>query len=539
MINKKEFDLLLQEIFRIESKIEEVKILNKFDIANEFEDKLVSIKLKAKEIVLDAENQSKGFDDISLEVFNDLLNLDSEVEFFVLKTNNTIESSENNLIDREAIEKVKQLWEYLDNEINKWNLSKHNPIEEIEFSKFIGQVTLENTIFQLQVEAIIDFPKIFKYCKKEYLINAIKEVLFQGAKEEFDDTKRRNRLVDLAKNIVEDDLYDYKLWQQILMIKNIRSKDSHIEMIGSIRDIDNRKYEIEFEKNQNYGENKLEVVDDGSIINAIRIWFTNFKESAAQKKYALDWGSIRGPAFKTILTDGSTKYLEKYIDKKVIENTKELVIASNGIAKYYFDKNTNWDNLEHLSFLEEKKSACINLSPDKSLCCIGKETFSNCKKLEKIEFGKIEIIGDRAFQGCTNLREIVFPENIMNIGDDAFLDCTNLKKVTFLGDLKLYIMQRPQNIINCFKGTNIEEIIFANLQTAFDFAIANCPKLKRIIISSSNISIPFKICKYRIGREEGIVSFIGENSINLWKKRNSSIRFFELTEQDKKDYNII
>ena len=28
MINKKEFDLLLQEIFQIENKIEEVKIIN-------------------------------------------------------------------------------------------------------------------------------------------------------------------------------------------------------------------------------------------------------------------------------------------------------------------------------------------------------------------------------------------------------------------------------------------------------------------------------------------------------------------------------
>ena len=31
MINKKEFDLLLQEIFRIENKIVEIKVLKKFE----------------------------------------------------------------------------------------------------------------------------------------------------------------------------------------------------------------------------------------------------------------------------------------------------------------------------------------------------------------------------------------------------------------------------------------------------------------------------------------------------------------------------
>lgn len=51
--------------------------------------------------------------------------------------------------------------------------------------------------------------------------------------------------------------------------------------------------------------------------------------------------------------------------------------------------------------------------------------------------------------------------------------------------------------------------------------------------------MPFKTCKYRLGRKTGVVSFVGEKSLVLWKKKNNNIRFFELTEEDKRKYNLI
>ena len=53
MINKDEFDLLLKEISEIEKKITELKVLNKFDKANTYEEKLNNTRLKASGIVLD------------------------------------------------------------------------------------------------------------------------------------------------------------------------------------------------------------------------------------------------------------------------------------------------------------------------------------------------------------------------------------------------------------------------------------------------------------------------------------------------------
>ena len=544
MINKKEFNLLLQEIFQIENKIQEVKIINQFDKANEYEVALELIRLKARDIKLDDEDKSNGFDELSLKVLSKLILLDSDIDYYLLKASNIIEVNIEDIIDPKEIEKIKKSWVCLEKDIEIWKKSNHNPIEEIEYNKHLGKITLNNIVYQLQVEGILDFSKVWKYCKREYLANAVKETLFEGAKEEFHDGIRRRRLINLAKNLSEKDIYDYKLWKQVLMIKKVRARDDHIEMIGSIQNKDDRKYDIEEKKNLNKiktdtDEQDLELYYEDSILKSIKKWFSSINESANQRKMEFTWASDKGPAFKIEFQDGYEKYAKENLYKETIENAQKLIIATDGISKYNIEKDSNWKKLEEIEILENPNSSGVSLSPDKTYNFIGKESFLDCKNLKRISFGKIQMIGEKAFKNCTSLTEITFSKNIINVGKDAFLDCKNLRKATFLGDLELYILDRPQNILNCFKGTNLEEIIFANIDSAFNFAITDCPHLKKILVSNiSNISIPFKVCKYRFGRQEGIVSFVGEKSLNLWKKRNSNIRFFELTEDDKKKYNI-
>ena len=538
MINRKEFDLLLQEIFQIENRIEELKVLKQFDKASKYEERLIPIREKAESIVLDDSDNSKGFDKLSLEVLRDLIQLNTEVNYFILKNNNIIESEANNRIDSEVLEQIRRLWENLEQEINLWKNTNHNPIEELEFNKKLGKETLNNIIYQLQKEAIIDFSKIFKYCKSEFLINAIKEMLFDIAK--IKEEKEKNDLVNLAKSVTEKDLYDYKFWQKILLTKDLRSRDDHIEILGNLKDINNKKYIVENNSRKATPSNQDEdLIYDETIINSIKKWFYNLKITMSQKQMSLSWLSSNGPAFKVEFEDGTNKYSKDFLDRKTIENAKKLTIATNGISKYNFEENSEWKNLEEIEFIEEKHSSGINLSPDKSYNCIGNDSFTNCKKLKNISFGKIEMIGERAFKDCFSISELTFSKNIINIGEDAFLNCTSLRKVEFLGDLKLYILDRPHNIINCFKGTNLEEINFYNIESAFNFAITDCPHLKKIFISNIGIEIPFKTCKYRLGRKSGIVSFVGEKALILWKKKNNNIRFFELTEEDKKEYNLI
>lgn len=541
MINKKEFDLLLQEIFRIENKIVEIKVLKQFEKASEFETILEKIRLQAKDIILDNTNTSNSFDELSLDVISKLIMLDSNIDYFILKTNNIIESTNESKIDAEALRQVKRLWDSLEMDIKIWNKSKHNPIEEIEYNKHIGKITLENIIFQLQTEGVLDFTRVFKYCKKELLLNAIEKVLFEGAKNEFQDEIRKNRLIELAKKVSEQDLYDYKLWQQILMIKDVRSRDDHIEIMGNLQD--KRKYIIDEDDRkpvkikEELEDTSLEVYDNETLFATIKSWFSGISEFFNQRNMELNWKTIEGPAFRAEFADNSHKYSRKSLDKDTVQKVKKLIVATNGVAKYNFEKDSKFENLEELIFLDRKNTSEVNLSPDKTYNCIGNDCFANCDNLKNISFGKIEVIGERAFKNCNSLTNITFSNSLKNINEDAFLDCKNLRKVEFLGSLQLYILERPQNIINCFKGTNLEEITFSNIESAFNFAITNCPNLQKIYISNiPGMEVPFKTCKYRLGREEGIVAFVGENSLRLWKKRNTTVRFFELTEEDMKKY---
>lgn len=542
MINKKEFDLLLKEISQIESKIVEIKVLNQFDKANEYENRLAEIREVAKTIHLDQENLSRGFDDISLSVLHSLISLKSELDYFVLKTNNIIESIDENRIDAEALEKIKNLWENLDKYVSYWEscTEPHNPIEEMDYNKQIGNLTLEIIIYQLQIEGVLNYHKVFKYCKKEYLINSIKETLFNGAKEEFQDEIRRRNLTNVAKNLTEKDLYDYKIWQQVLLIKNVRSRDDHIEIMGSAYDVDPRKLGLKehtYDKEKTNVNAVVERCEDYSIFRSIREWFSQLNETANQRKMDFTWVTNKGPAFKIEYIDGTVRYAKQKLTEQDTINARKLFLASNGVAKYNFDKNSALVNLEELEIYEEKNTAGINISPDRTYNCIGNNTFAGCKKLKEINFGKIEVIGNEAFRDCDSLTNLEFSKSIKNIGEDAFLDCKNLVKVEFLGDLQVYMVERPQNILNCFKGTKLKQIIYPTLDTAFNFAIADCPKLENIYISNlQNISIPFNVCKYRLGRNEGIVAFTGEKALSLWKKKNSTIRFFELTDEDKNKF---
>ena len=552
MINKSEFDLLLQEISEIENKITELKVLNNFDKANEYEEKLTKIRNKATGIALDNTNTSSGFDELSTEVLLSLIILNSDVDHFLLKTNNIIESATENIIDAQALRKIRDLWNNLENHINSWKENEHNPIEELEYEKTIGKITLEIIVYQLQIEGVINFHKVFKYCKSDALVNAIKEILFEGAKDEFRYEERKNRYINLAKNLTEKDLYDYKVWQQVLMIKDVRSRDDHIEIIGNIKDIDSRKYVIYEEKKKfskkddtkeitkENSESNLELLDEASVFSKIKDWFLDIIESINQKNMGMAWLSYKGPAFKVETEDEEVKFYKDFVNEYGVENATKVTIASTGVAKYNYDKNSVWKNLEKLEIIGDRRTSNINLSPDKTYKAIGNDVFSEAKRLKEISFGKIELIGDRAFKNCVSLTKLTFPDTMKNIAEDAFSGCKKLKEVEFLGDLDVYILERPQNILNCFRDSGLEKITFASLDSAFNFAIADCPTLKDIQIATiPGKSIPFKICKYRLGRQEGIVSYIGEKSLNLWKKKNGTIRFFELTEDDKKKFKLI
>ena len=73
----------------------------------------------------------------------------------------------------------------------------------------------------------------------------------------------------------------------------------------------------------------------------------------------------------------------------------------------------------------------------KEIEIIGDIAFYGCKNLKEINIPDgVQLLGDKAFEGCTNLDEIKIPDNVQSIGFNAFFRCINLKKINIPESVK-------------------------------------------------------------------------------------------------------
>lgn len=79
-------------------------------------------------------------------------------------------------------------------------------------------------------------------------------------------------------------------------------------------------------------------------------------------------------------------------------------------------------------------------------------------EIEYVEYGisvirfveDVTIIGDGAFSGCTNLKNISIPDSVREIGKEAFFDCKNLEAITLGAGLRSCGAKAFDNCINLF-----------------------------------------------------------------------------------------
>lgn len=541
MINKSKFDLILKEISLIETKIIEIKIDEQFDEAKGFDSRLHDIKNKAMEIKYDQDSKDE-LDEQSLEVIEKLLELNFDIDYFILKSSNILESAEISQENEKERESIKESWDKLEQTIKEWNAIEHNPIEEIEKNKMIGKIALEIILKQLLIEGVLDLHKALFCCSKEQLINAIKYYLFDIAQGEEKDSSHRVTLIDLAKGLTERDLFNYQIWDELLKSMNVDPSVNRFEIVGNLSEmydsISDEKGKNETSEENN--ENSLKEYEEyPSLFSGIKKIFEKIKKSSEQYAMRANWCTIQGPAFKCDFNNETEEYAMTTLNQYCVENVVNLFIASNGISKHNICKNAEWKKLEKVFFTtEEDNKAGVKTSPNREYNSIGNGSFANANNLKEIEFGKIQIVGDKAFENCTSLENIVFSESVINLGEKCFSGCTKLKNVEFRVAPSVYLHKRPQNIISAFENTNLEMIVFPNIDSVTNFGFTNCYNLKEIRIKDLNTMIPYKMCKYRIGRIEGILTYTGEKALSLWKKKNSNVRFFELTDYDYKKYSI-
>lgn len=109
---------------------------------------------------------------------------------------------------------------------------------------------------------------------------------------------------------------------------------------------------------------------------------------------------------------------------------------------------------------------------------IGKNAFSGCEKLKEIEFSDSIIeIEEEAFSGCIKLETVTLPESLSKIGKEAFSGCKSLKTIIILSQIEQLPEAVFKDCINLKEVTLPEKLIKIGKET-----FRNCCKLPEIIL---------------------------------------------------------
>lgn len=146
-------------------------------------------------------------------------------------------------------------------------------------------------------------------------------------------------------------------------------------------------------------------------------------------KYAFD----NCESIKELIIPDSVREIDTKLDAK-------RIVIGNGLKKLCkFGKNVEYVQLgEGIEVIPDRNfNVCGNLKEiniPNSVEKIEEFAFYDCSKLEKVTFGtiegsKLEEIGESAFNLCSKLREVILPDSVKIIGESAFFSCKKLSKL--------------------------------------------------------------------------------------------------------------
>ena len=170
--------------------------------------------------------------------------------------------------------------------------------------------------------------------------------------------------------------------------------------------------------------------------------------------------------------------------------------------------------LEDSTFLKCQSLTTVKLPS--SIKKIGNNAFQGCgniTKLEGIDWSKVEVIGEQAFESAFSetADPIVFSEDsfksIQELGASAFEKAKNLTG-------KVVIPEGIETINEAvFNGTGIEQLVLPNsVKQIKARAFVNCKKLKEIQIGENKNSQLNSIEMAAFGNDESVESFVIETS---------------------------
>ena len=129
-------------------------------------------------------------------------------------------------------------------------------------------------------------------------------------------------------------------------------------------------------------------------------------------------------------------------------------------------------------------AGCINLRevvfPNNRLI-LRRGCFKDCISLKEIHISEVSNICPSAFENCTSLEKVFIPNSVSNIYGKAFKNCNALKEVTFEGSWHYYryCAMFSRAFENCFSLESIELPYNCGIS---DNTFLNCRNLKTIYI---------------------------------------------------------
>lgn len=183
---------------------------------------------------------------------------------------------------------------------------------------------------------------------------------------------------------------------------------------------------------------------------------------------------------------------------EITENVGYVSFASvfykcTSLATIRVDSNSPYYSTDNYGVLYNKKKTAISYFPEgytgdyvipDTVITIGGAVFQGKTNLKKINIPKsVESIGVSAFEGCSQLQELIFDMsggNALAIGDNAFYNCALLAS-------EITLPSRTKSIgNNAFYGTKITAITLnEGLEEIGDTAFKNITTLRSVVIPST------------------------------------------------------
>ena len=275
--------------------------------------------------------------------------------------------------------------------------------------------------------------------------------------------------------------------------------------------------------------------NEGEESRSADIVFVN-KESQLSEKIAISQvGAIKAGYENGIVTVATAGTMKKLLGNNYLNITSLKIIGFiNGDDIYYLRKMLGASN-----FSETDRGKLTTLDLSEAMIVEGGEWYYEYES--KQYYTSNYIIGEYMFHKCTNLENIILPENITSINNSAFAYCENLKSIKFTQSISfigneafgwcdgLVSITIPANVKSIgakafYSCDNLNDVTIYSEQIG-DRAFEVCDKLTSIIISDDVTIIGDKAFKWcyklkSITIGNGITS-IGEEAFYLESHENS------------------